>query len=200
MLSYSYRPNQQEREISPWFEPVDTLDRQNLVSLSLKNYLDARRNDERGRPTYSQIARFNLTQGFDLNEAREDKVPGEKRKPFNPLELEASLTPYPALDLSASAQWDHYKRHIASSSVSLDLVVDLNRKLSGWANYFCLGPVSRAYRAVDAHVTTRLRRWLCGKHKVSSQGFSHYPDTYLTDTLGLVRLPLLPRTFPCANA
>jgi LPS-assembly protein len=124
VLSYSYRPNQQEREISPWFEPVDTLDRQNLISLSLKNYLDARRDDERGGPTYSQIARFNLTQGFDLNEAREDKVPGERRKPFNPLELEASLTPYPALDLSASAQWDHYKRHIASSSVSLDLVVD----------------------------------------------------------------------------
>jgi len=81
-----------------------------------------------------------------------------------------------------------------------DLVFDLNRKLSGWANYFCLGPVSRAYRAVDAHVTTRLRRWLCGKHKVSSQGFSHYPDICLTDTLGLVRLPLLPRTFPCAHA
>ena len=28
---------------------------------------------------------------------------------------------------------------------------DLNRKLLGWSNYFCLGPVSRAYRAVDSH-------------------------------------------------
>ena len=81
-----------------------------------------------------------------------------------------------------------------------DLVADLNRRLRGWANYFCLGPASRAYRAVDAHVTSRLRRWLCRKHKVSSRGFSRYPDRYLTETLGLVRLPLLPRSFPCTNA
>lgn len=29
----------------------------------------------------------------------------------------------------------------------------------------CLGPVSRAYRALDAHTTYWLRRWLCKKHK-----------------------------------
>jgi len=76
----------------------------------------------------------------------------------------------------------------------------LNRLLVGWANYFCLGPVSKAYRAVDAHVTSRLRRWLCEKHKVSSGGYSRYPDRYLTERLGLVRLPLLKRRYPCANA
>ena len=44
----------------------------------------------------------------------------------------------------------------------------LNRQLTGWANYFCLGPVSPTYRAINAHVTRRLRRWLCQKHKVES--------------------------------
>ena len=33
-----------------------------------------------------------------------------------------------------------------------DRVARLNRLLLGWSNYFCLGPVSRAYRAVDRHV------------------------------------------------
>jgi len=28
---------------------------------------------------------------------------------------------------------------------------DLNRMMIGWANYFCLGPVSTAYRAVERH-------------------------------------------------
>src|SRR2546429_4496115 len=31
------------------------------------------------------------------------------------------------------------------------LVEALNRKVNGWANYFCLGPVSQAYRAVEQH-------------------------------------------------
>lgn len=80
------------------------------------------------------------------------------------------------------------------------MVGQLNRLLRGWANYFALGPVSQAYRAVDAHVTSRLRRWLCDKHKVSSAGYARYPDRYLTEQLGLVRLPLLARRSPWANA
>ena len=76
------------------------------------------------------------------------------------------------------------------------LVGQLNRLLCGWANYFCLGPVSKAYHAADAHVTSRLRRWLCAKHKVSSGGYTRYSYRYLTEDLGLVRLPSLRRRYP----
>jgi hypothetical protein len=48
---------------------------------------------------------------------------------------------------------------------SKTIVARLNRMLIGWANYFCLGPVSKAYSAVDLHARRRLRRWLCDKHK-----------------------------------
>lgn len=51
----------------------------------------------------------------------------------------------------------------------------LNRKLTGWANYFCLGPVSPAYQAINTHVMQRLRRWLCRKHKVQGSGRTRYP-------------------------
>ncbi len=81
-----------------------------------------------------------------------------------------------------------------------DRVVRLNRKLVGWANYFCLGPVSKAYRVVDAHARHRLRQWLCAKHKVKGQGTSRFPDEYLDHTLGLVKLQLRTRNFPWANA
>jgi RNA-directed DNA polymerase len=75
----------------------------------------------------------------------------------------------------------------------------INRKLIGWSNYFCLGPVSKAYAAVDSHVSRRLRQWLCAKHKVPGRGTSRYPDAYLYQTLGLVRLGPRTRNFPWAT-
>lgn len=81
-----------------------------------------------------------------------------------------------------------------------EMVARLNRKLRGWANYFRLGPVSKAYCAVDAHVTKRLRQWLCAKHKELGQGTSRFPDKYLYQTLGLVQLPKLTHNFPWAKA
>ncbi len=76
----------------------------------------------------------------------------------------------------------------------------LNRKLGGWANYFRLGPVTQAYRWLDRYTTMRLRRWLCKKHKVSGNGYTRYPEEYLYEHLGLIRLPLLPQRLPWANA
>jgi len=76
----------------------------------------------------------------------------------------------------------------------------LNRVLVGWANYFCLGPVSKAYRGVDRHATRRLRRWLYKKHKQPCQGTSRYPDEHLYDVLGLQRLSMRTRDLPWAKA
>ena len=81
-----------------------------------------------------------------------------------------------------------------------DVVEDLNRMLKGWANYFSLGPVSKAYRSIDVHATYRLRRWLCRKHKARRAARSCYPDEYLYETLGLIRLPKLTQRLPWANA
>jgi hypothetical protein len=61
-----------------------------------------------------------------------------------------------------------------------EMVKQLNQKLGGWANYFKLGPVTPAYRFIDRFTTTRLRRWLCKKHKQSNRGLTHYPDALLS--------------------
>lgn len=68
-----------------------------------------------------------------------------------------------------------------------DQIRRLNRVLTGWSNYFCLGAVDRAYRAVDRQVHARLRRWLCMKHQLSGSGCRAYPDATLT-AMGLVTL------------
>ena len=79
-------------------------------------------------------------------------------------------------------------------------VRELNALVEGWGNYFSLGPVSKAYRAVDAHVRYRLRQWLCSKHQKQGTGTSAYPDEYLYETLGLVRLEATTRNLPWATA
>jgi len=94
------------------------------------------------------------------------------------------------------------KEETAHSRTFLDVeqvVGRLNRKLTGWANYFCLGPVSPAYQEINAHVTRRLRRWLCLKHKVRGNGITRYSNQSLYEQLGLVNLPTRTRDLPWAT-
>lgn len=81
-----------------------------------------------------------------------------------------------------------------------ELVEAINAKLRGWGNYFSLGPVSKAYRAVDSHTRHRLRQWLCNKHRVKGQGKNRFPDEHLHEKLGLLRLETLTANLPWAKA
>ena len=90
------------------------------------------------------------------------------------------------------------RRHTVESAAVV--VERINRRLRGWANYFCLGPVSKAYRAIDRHTTRRLRRWLRVKHQLRGACTTRYPDAYLYQELGLLCLSHGTRTFPWAKA
>lgn len=64
----------------------------------------------------------------------------------------------------------------------------LNRVLRGWAAYFSQGTRLMAYRAVDHHVYTRVRRFLIRRHQVPSRGAGRFPDEKVFGALGVQRL------------
>jgi RNA-directed DNA polymerase len=80
------------------------------------------------------------------------------------------------------------------------VVAKLNRMMIGWANYFCLGPVSTAYQAVDQHARNRLLQWLCAKHKLAWPAAAWFPESFLHEVLGLVCLSKRTNNFPWATS
>jgi RNA-directed DNA polymerase len=79
------------------------------------------------------------------------------------------------LDRGNKAPWD-------------DACAELNRMLKGWSGYFGYGTCTPAYRAIDNHVVTRVRRFLKQRHKVPSRGTRRFSKATVFGELGVLRL------------
>ncbi|RLB41301.1 MAG: hypothetical protein DRH12_08470 [Deltaproteobacteria bacterium] len=119
-LVYTYHEQRSDEDPS-WFEPLSDTGKINKLTFSLENYLDARFESKSGRVTYRQWALFNISQSYNIDEARKSLGPGEKRKPFDPLELKFIMKPFHLLDVYWTSQWDHYDHDFLTNDLSVNL-------------------------------------------------------------------------------
>lgn len=81
-----------------------------------------------------------------------------------------------------------------------EMAAELNPVLRGWAGYFCLGPITDAYRTINAHVRHRFRKWWIAKHKnVRLDGRWNW-SRWLEQKFGLLELKWDPSRLPHAKA
>ena len=123
ILSYTYRAPQDEDVESPWFEPIDAEGRKNRMAFSLENYLDARFDNKKGGVSYRQWVTLTVTQAYDIEEERRHTEPGEKRRPFEPLNASMRVQPFANIDFLGQVGWDHYDHEITLADLSLDISI-----------------------------------------------------------------------------
>jgi RNA-directed DNA polymerase len=66
-----------------------------------------------------------------------------------------------------------------------DVVAEVNRRTTGWANYFSVGTLAGVYRALDVYTCMLLRKFLVRRHKVSGRGTRRFSEPWLREQLGL---------------
>lgn len=64
----------------------------------------------------------------------------------------------------------------------------LNNMLRGWSAYFGYGARWSAYRAIDNHVLTRVRKFLGRRHKVRGRGTRRFPVDAVNGDIGVHHL------------
>ncbi len=122
-LTYDYGTSPDERDKSQWFSPLDRESKVNRIVLSIENLLDARMENEKGVVSYRQLARFNLSQGYSIDEARRDESPGEEKEALEPLLATMILRPFPGMYFVGRTAWDYEKDKVTTVKLSLDLSV-----------------------------------------------------------------------------
>ena len=129
-FTYEYRSHRDEDKYKPWFEAADEEGSGNLISFFMDNSIDVKRVDEKGNVSYSQLGSFILTQGYDIDKARRDEGPAQKKEPFEPLTAEFRFMPYQQIKVDGELRWDHYKNDFTYADVALRFDVERENNLA----------------------------------------------------------------------
>ena len=128
-IAYRYLPEEDQSDY-PQFDSIDRIEAENKVTYSFTNLFVLRRPDLRNVDRqdsgpafrYHQVARFDIGQSYDFNEAREDNPlewnNGRTREPFSPISTRLDITPEQYFTLSATADWSVYDHELVTHNIA----------------------------------------------------------------------------------
>jgi LPS-assembly protein len=111
MVTYDYTPTV-DQEGYPYFDGVDRIDGENLITYSVVNTFTTRKGGEEG-PQYLQVVRLELSQSYDVDRERD----GDS-EPFNPIESQLDVNFGSWGTFSGDAEWSTYTGDFVSRNVS----------------------------------------------------------------------------------
>ena len=136
-LVYEYSPHNDQDDL-PWYNGLDDginrIESANRISFNLTQFLTTRsleiRDSSKGKnqdskpvDTYHQFLRFELKQGYDIDEARKDNSleyrNGREKQPFLPLDAELELICNDFFSIWADAKWCHYDNKFLTHNIEL---------------------------------------------------------------------------------
>jgi LPS-assembly protein len=120
-ISYSYIP-EYDQGIYPYFDQVDRIQEQNLVTFSLTNTFISklkppedvadRKPGAQSPNSYREFLRFLVQQSYDFDQA--DQI---NARPYLPLYAEVQFEPYRFLAFQADAEWSYYDNGFKSRNL-----------------------------------------------------------------------------------
>lgn len=119
-LDYIYIPEDDQSDL-PYFDSLDRIERENLVTLGITNTLTLRQPRQSPPATatkydYQTFLRFKLSQGFDIYKHNENDP-----EPFTDLEAELDVTPGRWINIDSDAAWSLYDQQFNAYNVTARL-------------------------------------------------------------------------------
>lgn len=121
-IIYEYIPDIDQNNL-PLFDPVDRIDKKNLLTYSLTNRVAGKIYSSESDYYVREFIFLKISQGFDVNEARRELLPGSNRRPFTDITAQLRVTPGPHISLFSDVvvgTYDGYMKVINSSAVVSD--------------------------------------------------------------------------------
>lgn len=125
-IDYNYIPDEDQADLLT-FDSLDNIPGENILHYGITQHFLG------GGGNIREFLLLTISQEYDVDEARRDKVDGRPRRPFLPLRLDWELKPTPGLRLDWEVRYDVYGDRVVSNN--LDLGLDVTKYMSleaGW--------------------------------------------------------------------